>query len=439
MNTLADRQQTIGQYAEKLLAPPYTLENMGIIDSPPRDAARTDDTLVVCYPKRSGTGRSGGSLAEISVAELGTAVVSAMLETAAKDVPTIREHVGAVVFGQVVSAGSGMNPARQIGIESGIDLATPAWMVRNECGSGATALIAAARAIKCGEYDLIVAGGVENMSQVPYYLENDRKKSGLGNKTLVDGVLAALTDPFSKRIMGETAEEMAIEDGLSREQLDRYSVRSQHLAELAVNADWFTQSIVPITINHGKDIFATDEYVRGSQVTEATLASMKPQYSKNGVLTPGNSSGINDGASAMIMTTVRRARELGLEESMDLISYGEAGVDPSRMGRGPVPASRIALGRAGLTMADMSVVLINEAFANIPLADACDLNVLPERLNPFGGAIAFGHPIGSTGARLVVELADYYRNNPDSGDHSLSALCIGAGQGVATIWRRVRT
>lgn len=438
MNRLEVQQQPIQEYTESLFATPPSLENLGIVETPQHEVERNDETVVACYPRRSGTGSFGGSLKDTPVAELGTAVVSAMLDSAEKDVPNIRGQVRAVVLGQVLSAGSGMNPARQIGINSGLGIETPAWMVRNECGSGSTAIIAAARAIKSGEYDLVIAGGVENMSRVPYSLEDDRQKSGLGDKKLIDGVLAGLTDPFSGRIMGELMDEMAAEDGLTREQLDKYAVRSQHLAELAIKAGWFNESIVPIAVNRGRDIFASDEYVRGSQITEESLAKMKPAFTKNGLLTPGNSSGINDGASAMILTTAGRAKELGLAQTMDLVAWGEAGVEPSRMGRGPVPASRIALGRAGLNMLDMSVVLVNEAFANVPIPYGRDLEVPPERLNSFGGAIAFGHPIGSTGARLAVEIADFYKNNPNSGDYAIDALCIGAGQGVANIWKRTR-
>ncbi len=436
MNTQESQMQA---YAESLSVPTnlndLTLEERNC--SKERRPLQEDDIIVV-LPMRLAIGSFGGSLSGISAPELGTRVVSEILERTG--VHDIYDEVDTVFAGQVIQTGSGMNTARQIGINSGINETATGITINMACGSGLETVIMAAEKIKAkgNSVKVAIAGGVENMSDLPHHVKIGRKAVGLGHLTLVDGVLDGLTDAFSGKHMGLTAENIAEKYGVTREAADLYALRSQKLAALALSQDYFKNTIVPIEVKHGRetDLFVIDEYVKG-ETTKESLAKLRPAFKKDGgIVTAGNASGINDGAALMIVTTAGKAGELGLEPSMRLVSYGEAGVAPEVMGLGPIPASRIALEEAGLKMSDMDIAEINEAFGVVPLVAGKELGATKEQLNPLGGAIAHGHPLGATGAILMTKVAAYFEHNPFS-RYGLVSLCIGGGQGIAVVLEKI--
>ena len=424
-------------YAESLTIPeavrPITGERGQSIE---RTRLQKDD-IVICYPVRSGIGNFAGAFVNTPAHEFGTAVVSELLERTGRS--DIYEKVDTLIAGQVIQ--DGMNPANQLKVYSGIRESATAYTINNACGSGLRAVLNAASAIRDREHTgikLAVAGGFENMSMAPSLLASNRNGYGLGGQTFTDGVLASLTDAFEKVHMGVTAERLA---GLSdrpkitRADADHYALRSQRLATLAWEADYFKDTVVPVEVKQGRETvsFGTDESMKGSKATVEGLARLKPAFGvENGIVTPGNASGISDGAAFMIVTTAGEAEKLGLEISMRLRSGADAGVAHELMGLGPIPSSLKALGRAGLTMSDIGIFELNEAFANVALVCGEALGAEPDQLNPLGGAIAHGHPIGATGGVLLTKIASDFKHNPDS-RFGMASLCVGGGQGISAV------
>ena len=386
--------------------------------------------VVIVSAVRTAVGSFGGALAEVPAVELGALVIKEAIARAG----ITPEQVDQVIFGNVIQAGLGQNPARQAAIKSGIPQEASAWTLNMVCGSGLKTLELAAQAILAGDADIIVTGGMENMSRAPYLLNKARTGYRMGNATMVDSMIQdGLQDAFDDVHMGITAENVADDFNLTREELDRYSTESQNRAEAAITAGKFVEEIVPVVIPRRKGdpiVFAQDEFPRFGTTYEG-LSKLRPAFKKDGVVTAGNASGINDGAAALVVMSKAKALELGLTPMATLVSWASAGVDPKIMGTGPIPASRKALAKAGLTIEDMDVVEANEAFASQTLAVARDLKLDMDKTNVNGGAIAIGHPVGASGARILVTLLhEMKRQDAKLG---LATLCIGGGQGTALI------
>jgi acetyl-CoA C-acetyltransferase len=383
---------------------------------------------VIVSATRTAIGKFGGSLARISAQELGALVIAEALKRA-KLAP---EQVEDVIMGQVLTAASGQNPARQASIKAGVPVAVPAMTINMVCGSGLRAVMLAAQAIGNGDAEIVVAGGQENMTLAPHVLLGSREGFRMGDAKLIDSmVFDGLTDVFNRYHMGITAENVAKEYGISRAAQDEFAVASQRKAEAARQAGRFRDEIVavPIPQRKGDPVpFAEDEFIRADATAEA-LAGLKPAFDKEGTVTAGNASGINDGAAAVVVMSEARAKALGLPVLARIRAHATAGVDPKVMGMGPVPASKKALQRAGWKPADLDLMEINEAFA----AQACAVNKEmgwdTNRINVNGGAIALGHPIGASGCRILVSLL-YEMKRRDS-RRGLASLCIGGGMGVA--------
>jgi len=386
--------------------------------------------VVIVSAVRTAVGSFGGALAEVPAVELGALVIKEAIARAG----ITPEQVDQVIFGNVIQAGLGQNPARQAAIKSGIPQEASAWTLNMVCGSGLKTLELAAQAILAGDADIIVTGGMENMSRAPYLLNKARTGYRMGNATMVDSMIQdGLQDAFDDVHMGITAENVADDFNLTREELDRYSTESQNRAEAAITAGKFVEEIVPVVIPRRKGdpiVFAQDEFPRFGTTYEG-LSKLRPAFKKDGVVTAGNASGINDGAAALVVMSKAKALELGLTPMATLVSWASAGVDPKIMGTGPIPASRKALAKAGLTIEDMDVVEANEAFASQTLAVARELKLDMAKTNVNGGAIAIGHPVGASGARILVTLLhEMKRQDAKLG---LATLCIGGGQGTALI------
>ncbi|MGV8965180.1 MAG: acetyl-CoA C-acetyltransferase [Cellulomonas sp.] len=389
--------------------------------------------VVIVSAVRTAVGAFGGALAEVPAVELGALVIKEAIARAG----ITPEQVDQVIFGNVIQAGLGQNPARQAAIKSGIPQEASAWTLNMVCGSGLKTLELAAQAILAGDADIIVTGGMENMSRAPYLLNKARTGYRMGNATMVDSMIQdGLQDAFDDVHMGITAENVADDFNLTREELDRYSTESQNRAEAAITAGKFVEEIVPVVIPRRKGdpiVFAQDEFPRFGTTYEG-LSKLRPAFKKDGVVTAGNASGINDGAAALVVMSKAKALELGLTPMATLVSWASAGVDPKIMGTGPIPASRKALAKAGLTIEDMDVVEANEAFASQTLAVARELKLDMDKTNVNGGAIAIGHPVGASGARILVTLLhEMKRRDAKLG---LATLCIGGGQGTALIVSR---
>lgn len=386
--------------------------------------------VVIVSAVRTAVGSFGGALAEVPAVELGALVIKEAIARAG----IAPEQVDQVIFGNVIQAGLGQNPARQAAIKSGIPQEAPAWTLNMVCGSGLKTLELAAQAILAGDADIIVTGGMENMSRAPYLLNKARTGYRMGNATMVDSMIQdGLQDAFDDVHMGITAENVADDYNLTREELDRYSTSSQNRAEEAIKAGKFVEEIVPVVIPRRKGdpiVFEQDEFPRFGTTFEG-LTKLRPAFKKDGVVTAGNASGINDGAAALVVMSKAKALELGLTPMATLVSWASAGVDPKIMGTGPIPATRKALAKAGLTIEDIDVVEANEAFASQTLAVARDLKLDMDKTNVNGGAIAIGHPVGASGARILVTLLhEMKRRDAKLG---LATLCIGGGQGTALI------
>ncbi|ROR35063.1 acetyl-CoA C-acetyltransferase [Inmirania thermothiophila] len=387
-----------------------------------------EQDIVIVAAARTAIGTFGGSLAGIPAPELGARVIRALVERTGIDPAQIDE----VILGQVLTAGAGQNPARQAAIRAGLPHHVPAMTINKVCGSGLKAVHLAAQAIRDGDAEIVVAGGQENMSGAPHVLPGSRTGQRLGEWRLLDTMLVdGLIDAFHDIHMGCTAENLVRQYGISREEQDAFALASQEKALAAIDAGRFRDEIVPVEVPAGKGetrVFDTDEHPRRGTTLER-LAALRPAFEKDGTVTAGNASGINDGAAAVLVMTARRARELGLEPMARIAAYAKAGVDPKIMGIGPVPASRRCLERAGWQVEDLDLVEANEAFAAQAIAVNRDMGWDTARVNVNGGAIALGHPIGASGARILVTLLhEMARRGAHRG---LATLCIGGGQGVA--------
>ena len=385
--------------------------------------------VVIVSACRTVIGKFGGSLKDVPAADLGAIVIEEAIKRAGIDKAIVDE----VVMGNVLQAAQGQNPARQAMIKAGLPVETPAMTINKVCGSGLRCVSLAAQMIKAGDADVIVAGGMENMSAAPYAIPKARYGYRMGNGVLVDTMIKdGLWDAFNDYHMGITAENVAEQFGVSREDQDALGARSQQKACEAIKSGAFKDQIVPVVI-HGKKgdtVFDTDEFPREGTTVES-LAKLKPAFKKGGTVTAGNASGINDGAAAFVVMSAEKAAELGLKPMAKVVSYASAGVDPSIMGIGPVPSSRKALEKAGLTADDLSLVEANEAFAAQSVYVVRELGLDMSKVNIHGGAIALGHPIGASGARILVTLL--YGLKEVGGKYGLATLCIGGGQGTACI------
>ncbi|VWC89064.1 acetyl-CoA C-acetyltransferase [Burkholderia contaminans] len=384
--------------------------------------------VVIVSAARTAVGKFGGSLAKIAAPELGATVIRAVLERAGVK----PEQVSEVIMGQVLTAGSGQNPARQSLIKAGLPHAVPGMTINKVCGSGLKAVMLAANAIVAGDAEIVIAGGQENMSASPHVLPGSRDGFRMGDAKLVDTMIVdGLWDVYNQYHMGITAENVAKEYGITREEQDAFAALSQNKAEAAQKAGRFDDEIVPVAIPQRKGEplqFATDEFVRHG-VTAESLAGLKPAFSKDGSVTAANASGLNDGAAAVLVMSAQKAAALGLTPLARIKAYANAGVDPSVMGMGPVPASRRCLERAGWTPGDLDLMEINEAFAAQALAVHKQMGWDTSKVNVNGGAIAIGHPIGASGCRILVTLLHEMAKR--DAKRGLASLCIGGGMGVA--------
>ena len=391
------------------------------------------EKVVLSEPLRTAIGTFGGTLKDVSAVDLGTTVVKEIINRTS----VLPEQIDDCVMGNILGAGLGQNPARQVSINSGLRVETPAITINRVCGSGLQSVVSAAQAIKSGDCECVVAGGMENMSAAPFYLRKARwgYKMSTPSDELVDGMLCdALWDAFNDYHMGVTAENLAEKYEISRERQDEFAYSSQMKAKAAIENGKFTSQIVPVTVPQGRRTpveFDTDEHPR-SDATLERISGLRPVFKKDGTVTAANSSGINDGAAALIVTSESKAEKLGLNPLASIKSYAISGVDPSIMGIGPVPAMRTALDRAGLAIDDIDLVELNEAFAAQSLAVLSDFPIAKEKLNVNGGAIALGHPVGATGAVLLVKLLHEFENVRPGG-YGMVSLCMGGGMGIAMI------
>ena len=384
--------------------------------------------VVIVAAKRTAVGSFGGGLSSLSADKLGSAVIKALLE----ETGVAADQVNEVVLGQVLTAGCGQNPARQASINAGIPASGPAMTINKVCGSGLKAVHMAVQAIRCGDAELMIAGGQESMSQAPHVLPNSRNGQRMGNWNMVDTMISdGLWDAFNDYHMGVTAENIVEKYGITREEQDEFAAASQQKAAAAIDAGYFESQIVPITIPQRKGdplIVNTDENPRAG-VTADSLGKLRGAFKKDGTVTAGNASSLNDGAAAVIVCSADKAKELGLEPLATIRAHANAGVDPAIMGTGPIPASQRCLKLAGWSVDDLDLVEANEAFAAQAISVNRDLGWDTAKVNVNGGAIALGHPIGASGCRILVSLLhEMARRDAKKG---LATLCIGGGMGVA--------
>lgn len=389
--------------------------------------------VVIVGAARTPIGSFGGALKGVSTRKLGAIAIKGAIERAGIKPEMVEE----VIMGAVLQGALGQNVARQMTLDAGLPIETPAMTINKVCGSGLRSVELAAQIIKAGDADIIVAGGAENMSATAYAIPSARWGARMNNVPAVDMMVNdGLWDAFNGYHMGITAENVAEQWGLTREQLDEFSVISQNRAEAAIKEGKFKDEIVPVEIPQRKGdpiVFDTDEFPKFGTTMEK-VAKLKPAFKKDGIVTAANASGINDAGAAVVVMSKEKADELGLKPLCTIKSYASAGVDPSIMGVGPIPASRKALDKAGLTIEDIDLVEANEAFAAQSLAVRKDLNLDPEKTNVNGGAIAIGHPIGASGCRILITLI-YEMMKRDS-KYGLATLCIGGGMGTALIVER---
>ena len=384
--------------------------------------------IVIISATRTPIGKFGGQFASISAVELGTTVAKSAIEKGKVD-PSL---IDTVIFGQVLQAGIGQNPARQVALNSGLPHTSTALTVNEVCGSGLKSILLAAQAIRLGDAKIVLAGGMENMSLAPHLLPN-RFATKNGNYTMIDALFHdGLTDAFSNEAMGITAENLVEKYGFTRQQLDEFAAQSQQKAYQAQQNGAFDKEITPIELTNKKTkqvvTINKDEFIR-PETTVESLSSLRPAFKTDGVVTAGNSSGINDGAAALILTTREVANTLNLPILATLTGYAEAGVDPSIMGIGPVPAIEKLIQRTHIPLDRVDLFELNEAFAAQSLAVIKDLKINPEKVNVNGGAIALGHPIGASGARIVVTLIHALQQRQLQ--TGIASLCVGGGMGVA--------
>jgi acetyl-CoA C-acetyltransferase len=386
------------------------------------------ENIVIVAAVRSAIGTFGGSLANIPGHQLGASIIRGLLErTGVKP-----EQVDEVIMGQVLTAAAGQNPARQATLAAGLPVETPAMTINKVCGSGLKAVHLAMQAVACGDAEVVIAGGQESMSLAPHALPNSRNGSKMGDWKMVDTMIVdGLWDAFNNYHMGTTAQNVADKFGFSREAQDEFAAASQQKAEAALNQAVFSDEIVPIPIPQRKGdpvIFDTDEFPRPG-TTSQSLAKLRPAFSRDGSITAGNASGLNDGAAAVMVMTESKAKSLGLEPLARIAAFSSAGVDPAIMGTGPIPASTQCLEKAGWKVDELDLIEANEAFAAQAMCVNQEMGWDMSKVNVHGGAIALGHPIGASGCRVLVTLLhEMKRRNSKKG---LATLCIGGGQGVA--------
>jgi acetyl-CoA C-acetyltransferase len=385
------------------------------------------DDVVIVAAGRTAVGKFGGSLAKIPAAELGAHVIKGLLAKTGLDANLINE----AILGQVLTAGVGQNPARQAVIKAGLPTSIPAYTINKVCGSGLKATHLATQAIKCGDANIIIAGGQENMSAAPHVLNGSRDGFRMGDVKMTDTMIVdGLWDVYNQYHMGVTAENVAKKYDISRAAQDEFALQSQLKAEAAQKEGKFKDEIIPLEIaqKKGTILFDADEYIKPGSTLEA-LAGLRPAFNKEGTVTAGNASGLNDGAAAVIMMSASQARELGLTPLAKVKAYASSGIDPAYMGMGPVSAAKLCLKKAGWTPDDLDLMEINEAFAAQALAVNKEMGWDTSKINVNGGAIAIGHPIGASGARILVTLLhEMVRRDAKKG---LASLCIGGGMGVA--------
>lgn len=389
--------------------------------------------VVIASAVRTAIGTFGGALKDVPAADLGAIVIKEAVNRAGIKPELVNE----VVMGNVIQAGLGQNVARQAAVKAGLPIEIPAMTLNMVCGSGLRSVALAAQMIKAEDCDVVVAGGMENMSRAPYALETTRWGQRMGDGKLVDTMIKdALSDAFNNYHMGVTAENIVKEWGLTREELDEFSLNSQLKAEKAIKEGKFKDEIVPVMVPQRKGepkVFDTDEGPRFGSTMEG-LARLKPCFIKDGKVTAGNSSGINDGAAAFVVMSAEKATELGVTPLATIVSYGHKGLDPAIMGYGPFHATKAAMENANLTVEDMDLIEANEAFAAQSIAVAKDLHFDMSKVNVNGGAVALGHPVGASGARILVTLLhEMQRRDAKKG---LATLCIGGGMGTAMIVER---
>ena len=384
-------------------------------------------SVVILAGARTAIGTFGGTLSGEEPGALGALVAREAMARAGVEPGAI----GHVVFGNVIPTGpKDAYLARVAAIGADVPKEVPAMTLNRLCGSGAQAIISAAQSIMLGDTDMALAGGAEVMSKAPHYLQTGRFGHKMGDATMIDGLTGVLTDPFGSGIMGVTAENVAERWQISRADQDAFAAESQRRAAVAIAEGRFRDQILPVDVTVGRKTvrFDTDEHPKPSTTAES-LAALKPAFRKDGSVTAGNSSGINDGAAAVVLASEAAAERAGLKPLARIVGYAHAGVEPNVMGIGPVPAVRTLLARTGLSIDDFDVIESNEAFAAQALAVARQLGFDPEKVNPDGGAIALGHPVGATGALITVKAIDHLRRN--GGRYGLVTMCIGGGQGIA--------
>jgi acetyl-CoA C-acetyltransferase len=391
------------------------------------------NNVVIVSATRTAVGKFGGSLKDFNPGQLGSVV----LKEALKRANIGSDEVNEVILGNVLSAGHGQNVARQAAIGAGIPKEIPSFCVNKVCGSGLKSVVLGAQSIMLGDADVVLAGGMESMSMAPYALKKNRWGAKMGNDEVVDLMIYdGLWDVFGNYHMGITAENVAEKYDVTREEQDEFSAKSQNKAEVAIKAGKFKDEIVPMGIPQPKGepvLFDTDEFPRFG-TTKETLAKLKPAFKKDGTVTAGNASGINDGAACVLLMSEEKAKDSGLTPLATIKSYGLCGVPPELMGLGPIGAARKALERAGIAAGKLDVIELNEAFASQSIAVRRELGLNPDRVNVNGGAIALGHPIGASGTRILVTLLHELRRMKST--YGLATLCIGGGQGIAMVVKR---
>lgn len=384
--------------------------------------------IVIVDAARTAIGTFGGTLAGLPAHELGAKVIAGLLERTGIE----PEEVDEVILGQVLAAGCGQNPARQAAIAAGLPVETPAMTINKVCGSGLKAVHLAMQAVACGDAQVVVAGGQENMSSSAHVLPGSRSGNKMGDWKMKDTMIVdGLWDAFNDYHMGTTAQNIADRWNLSREQQDAFAAASQQKAEAALNDNRFADEIIPVSIPQRRAdpvVFERDEFPRAGTTAEG-LGKLRPAFSRDGTVTAGNASGINDGAAAVLVMSEDKARELGLEPMARIVAFSSAGVDPSIMGTGPIPASTQCLERAGWEVGDLGRIEANEAFAAQAMCVNQEMGWDTDKVNVNGGAIALGHPIGASGCRVLVTLLHEMRRS--NAKRGLATLCIGGGQGVA--------
>ena len=389
--------------------------------------------VVIASAVRTAIGSFGGGLKDVGAVELGALVIKEALSRAGVK----GEMIDEVIMGNVLQAGLGQNPARQSVIKAGLPVEVPAMTINKVCGSGLRAVSLASQIIIAGDADIIVAGGMENMSRAPYAINSARWGQRMGNGNMVDVMITdGLWDAFNNYHMGVTAENIAEKWNISREDQDKFAAASQNKAERAIKEGRFKEEILPVVIPQRKGdpiIFDTDEFPRFGTSAES-LKKLKPSFKKDGTVTAGNASGINDGAAAFVIMSAEKAEELGIKPLAKIMSYGSRGVDPSIMGYGPFAATNKALEKASIKVEDLDLIEANEAFAAQSIAVARDLKFDMDKVNVNGGAIALGHPIGASGARILVSLL--YEMEKRDAKTGLTTLCIGGGMGTAIVVKR---